>query len=180
MSKYDELEKLHGLKEKGILTTEEFEAEKQKILSHEQDNVPTIDASPIQSPSLNQDILLYLHLSCIAGVILPFVGLVIPFILWQTNKQHPKVDQHGKMLLNWCGSTLIYVLAAFMIGIIQHELGLLLLAICTLVYIGFCIYGGIQATNNILYRYPLAIPFVQVDNPKDNGDSVPRKEKIQI
>lgn len=179
MSKYDELEKLHGLKEKGILTEEEFEAEKQKILSREQERyTPSETAySSNESQPLNKDLLTFLHASCIAGVILPVIGLVIPFILWQTNKQHAIVEKHGRMLLNWCGSSLIYFIAGLILAGIQYQFGAFVLAIITLGYVGFCIYGAIKASNKELYRYPLAIPFIPVDN---GSDGQPPREKIQI
>ena len=39
MGKYEELERLHKLKESGVITEEEFNTEKRKILS--EDNAPT-------------------------------------------------------------------------------------------------------------------------------------------
>ena len=46
MSKYDELEKLQNLLKSGALTQEEFEAEKQKIISGEQTSVEQSPDSP--------------------------------------------------------------------------------------------------------------------------------------
>ncbi len=56
---------------------------------------------------------LWLHLSQLANVILFPVGIIIPIVLWQTQKEKmPALDAHGKMIANWMISSIIYAMAS--------------------------------------------------------------------
>jgi uncharacterized Tic20 family protein len=103
---------------------------------------------------------MFLHLSQLANVILFPVGIIIPIVLWQTQKEKmPALDAHGKMVVNWIISSIIYgvvsgILAIVLIGF----LGLLALIIMGIV---FPIIGGIKANNGELWEYPLTIKFLK-------------------
>lgn len=103
---------------------------------------------------------LFLHLSQLAGLIVPFAGLIVPIVIWQTQKDKmPALDAHGKMIVNWMISLLIYavvsgVLTIVLVGI----LGLLAVAVMSIV---FPIIGGIKANNGELWEYPLTIKFLK-------------------
>ncbi len=100
-----------------------------------------------------------MHLSQLAGFIVPFAGLVLPIVMWATNKdEHPLVDAHGKNILNWMISAFLYaigcaILTFFFIGI----LGFIALGILSLVFI---ITGAVKASNGEVYSYPLSIKFI--------------------
>jgi uncharacterized Tic20 family protein len=106
--------------------------------------------------------LMLMHLSQFAGYVIPFGGLVLPIIMWATNKEHSKeIDNHGKVILNWIISALIYfvicsILALILIGVV----GYFVLAICGVV---FAVIGAIKANDNILWHYPLSIKFFKVE-----------------
>ncbi|NOQ75046.1 MAG: DUF4870 domain-containing protein [Crocinitomix sp.] len=104
--------------------------------------------------------LLLMHLSQLSSVIIPLAGLVMPIIMWATNKdQSSVVDEHGKNILNWIISAVVYGL--FMLPLIYINLGIIALAalgICTLV---FAILGGVKANEGEVYVYPLAIRFIK-------------------
>ena len=103
---------------------------------------------------------LFLHLSQLANLLIPFAGIVAPIIIWQTQKDKmPALDAHGKMVTNWLISSLIYwvvsgVLAIVLIGF----LGMLALIIMG---IAFPIMGGIKANNGEFWEYPLTIKFIK-------------------
>lgn len=103
---------------------------------------------------------LFLHLSQLANIIIPFAGFIIPIVLWQTQKDKmPALDAHGKMVVNWIISSLIYwivsgVLAIVLIGF----LGMLALVVMGIV---FPIVGGIKANNGEFWEYPLTIKFLK-------------------
>ena len=113
----------------------------------------------LQTPEQKQ-MGLFLHLSQLANIIIPFAGIVIPIVIWQTQKEKmPALDAHGKMVVNWLISSLIYwivsgVLAIVLIGF----LGMLALIIMGIV---FPIVGGIKANNDELWEYPLTIKFLK-------------------
>jgi uncharacterized Tic20 family protein len=52
---------------------------------------------------------LVLHLSLLAGFIIPLAGMVAPIIIWQLKKEEmPGLDAHGKVVTNWIISSIIY------------------------------------------------------------------------
>ena len=101
-----------------------------------------------------------MHLSLFSGFVVPYAGLIVPIIMWATNKDKSKlVDRHGMNILNWIISSTIYFIASiimmfFFIGVIT----LFALAVC---YIIFAILGAVNASKGKLYKYPLAITFVK-------------------
>jgi uncharacterized Tic20 family protein len=107
--------------------------------------------------------LMLMHLSQLAGFVIPFGGLILPIVMWATNKDESKeIDNHGKVILNWVFSSLIYfsisfVLMFIFIGII----GLFAVGICTII---FAVLGGIKANDGILWQYPLSIKFFKVSS----------------
>ena len=107
--------------------------------------------------NINQFCML-MHLSQFAGFIFPFGGLILPIIMWQTNKdQSVLVDEHGKNILNWIISCFIYlIISAFLTFLIVGFVTLIATALCSLI---FTIIGAIRANNGELYSYPLSIKF---------------------
>lgn len=106
--------------------------------------------------------LLLMHLSQFAGYVIPMAGLVLPIVMWATNKDQSKdIDDHGKVILNWLFSALIYFALCFVLTfILVGVLGFIVLGICGLV---FAIIGAIKANDGILWKYPLSIQFFKVD-----------------
>jgi len=104
--------------------------------------------------------LLVMHLSQFAGIIVPGAGLVLPIIMWLTNKgNNPRIDEQGKYITNWIISVVIYVivsiiLTAVFIGII----GLIAVGLAAIV---FPIIGAIKANDGEVWKYPLTIPFLK-------------------
>ncbi len=69
-----------------------------------------------------------LHLSQLAGMVLPGAGLVLPVVMWPTEKDNsPLIDEQGKVVLNWMISSLLYGFVAgllcFFLVKLQQELG---------------------------------------------------------
>lgn len=103
---------------------------------------------------------LFLHLSQLAGLIVPLAGLILPIVIWQTQKDKiPALDAHGKMILNWIISLLIYSLISAVLTIVLIGLlGLLAVAVMSIV---FPIVGAVKANNGELWEYPLTIKFLK-------------------
>lgn len=101
-----------------------------------------------------------MHLSIFAGAIVPFGGIILPVVMWTTNKDKSVlIDQHGKNILNWMISSIIYVIGGAILVLIG--IGVLILiavAVCTVV---FAILGAVKASNGEVYKYPLAIEFIK-------------------
>jgi uncharacterized Tic20 family protein len=100
----------------------------------------------------------FLHLSLLAGVLVPGAGFVLPIVLWQLKKNElPGIDAHGKMVANWIISSLIYGLICGMLVIFL--VGLPLLGLLGLLGTIFPIIGAIKANDGELWSYPLSIRF---------------------
>jgi len=104
---------------------------------------------------------LLLHLSQLAWMVIPGAGLVLPIVMWATEKDNsPLIDEHGKVVFNWMISSFIYslvsgVLCFFIIGFP------LLIVFLILVFV-FPIIGGIKANEGIVWKYPLSISFFRI------------------
>ena len=101
-----------------------------------------------------------LHFSLLAGFVVPFAGLIAPIIIWQLKKtEFPEVDAHGKVVVNWMISGIIYGAVCFLLSFIL--IGIPLLIVLGALAVIFPIIGGIKANNGELWKYPLSIPFLK-------------------
>ncbi len=103
---------------------------------------------------------MFLHLSGIAQVVIFPIGIVLPIILWQTQKDKmPALDAHGKMVTNFMISLSIYLVVSFFLMFLL--IGFLLLPLVALGGIILSVMGGIKANNGEFYEYPLTIKFIK-------------------
>lgn len=97
-----------------------------------------------------------MHLSQFASIIAPGLGIIIPIIMWATNKdKNAVIDQNGKVIFNWFVSVFIFAIICallwfFFIGMV----GFFILAIANLVFV---IIAAIKANQGELWPYPLSI-----------------------
>ncbi|HEY0461162.1 MAG TPA: DUF4870 domain-containing protein [Pyrinomonadaceae bacterium] len=103
---------------------------------------------------------MFLHLSQLINLIIPPVGIIAPIVLWQMNKDKmPALDAHGKMIVNWLISSIIYaIISGILTLVIIGVFGLLAIGVLSVV---FPIIGGIKANNGELWEYPLTIKFLK-------------------
>ena len=118
---------------------------------------------------LNQYCML-MHLSQFSNFFIPFGGIVIPMVMWYVNKdEYVEVDQHGKRIMNWIISSLIYTLIAlsiFLFSIATESflfisvvvLLLVALMVCSIV---FTILGSTRSFKGEIYNYPMSIKFIK-------------------
>ncbi|SRR6056297_164585 len=99
-----------------------------------------------------------LHLSVLAGLIVPFAGLLAPIIIFILKKEElPGLIPHGYVVFNWMISALIYaIVSAILVLILIGFLGLLAVAVLSIV---FPIIGAIKASEGEVWPYPLSIKF---------------------
>ena len=117
---------------------------------------------------LNQYCML-MHLSQFSGFFIPFGGIVIPIVMWSVNKdEYVEVDQHGKRIMNWIISSLIYTLIALSIflfsiateSFVFISIGILLLVALVACSIVFIILGSTRSFKGEIYNYPMSINFI--------------------
>ncbi len=104
---------------------------------------------------------LILHLSGLAFALVFPLGIVLPFILWQTQKDKiPALDVHGKMVTNWMISATIYAAVSFVLMFVL--VGFLTGLAVWLMAIIFPIIGALKANNEgEMWQYPLTIKFLK-------------------
>ena len=101
-----------------------------------------------------------LHFSVFAGCAAPLAGLIVPIVLWQLKKNEmPSVDEHGKMVMNFILSSLLYGVVFFALSF--AIIGLPLMIALSIACVVLPIIGGIKASEGILWQYPLIINFVK-------------------
>lgn len=116
-------------------------------------------SSPISTGEERQ-YAMFIHLSQFAGLIVPLLGWLLPLILWQVKKDSSAyINTHGKIVMNWIISSLIYAIVCYILVFILVGIILLIaLGICSLIFI---ILGAIKANNGEIWHYPLSIRFIK-------------------
>ena len=103
---------------------------------------------------------MFLHFSILAGFIVPFAGLILPIILWQIKKDEiPEIDVHGKIVVNWLISAIIYSAVCLLLTFLL--IGIPLLFILAGLCIVIPVIGGIKANNGEVWNYPLTIQILK-------------------
>lgn len=103
---------------------------------------------------------MFLHLSQLANVILFPIGIIVPIVLWQTQKEKmPAIDAHGKMVTNWMISVTIYAIVSIILMFVL--IGFLTIIAVGVMGILFPIIGGVKANSGELWEYPLTIKFIK-------------------
>ena len=103
---------------------------------------------------------MFIHLSQLANIIVFPLGIIVPIVLWQTQKEKmPALDAHGKEAVNWMISETIYMIASIIL--IFALVGIILLPVVALIGIIFPIIGGVKANNGELWQYPMTIKFLK-------------------
>jgi uncharacterized Tic20 family protein len=148
MSKYDDLRSLEDLREKGAISEEEFQYEKARILSQNDNS--------LWGMSENTFITL-MHLSQYAGFIFPGLGFALPLVMWLTNRDNPNVELHGKNVANFMISMIIYFVISGILCIVL--VGFVLLGILAILELIFVILAAVKASKGEYWKYPLSITF---------------------
>ena len=99
-----------------------------------------------------------LHLSQLLNFCAPPCGIIVPIVMWAIGKDNNTlVDQHGKVVLNWIISSVIYWMVILVLCFVL--VGFFLLPVLLVLEIVFPIIGAVRANEGKVYKYPLSIPF---------------------
>lgn len=155
MENYEEIEKLNDLRQRGIISEEEFQREKEKIFNRSNRTSPK---PPMTTLDVNQ-YCMFIHLSQFLSFL--GIGIVVPIVLWLIKKDESTlIDNHGKVVINWILSMIIYGVCAGILCFIMIGIPLLIaIGVCNFIFI---ILGSIKASNGELWKYPLSIEFFPI------------------
>jgi len=108
----------------------------------------------------DNQLLMITHLSQLLTFITGFGGLIVPLILWATQKDKVyNMDEHGKRIINFQLSIIIYALLCIP-AILLLGLGILGLIVVGVISFIFPIINAIKASNGETPSYPLSLNFI--------------------
>jgi uncharacterized Tic20 family protein len=127
--------------------------------------IPTSTNTPLSyltaQSSATNSICMMIHLSQFAAFVILIAGYVLPWILWQMNKDKDvKIDRCGRIVVNWILSSLLYdviVICLLFVGI-----GFVFAPVLFAIEIIFPIIGAVKASRGEIWDYPLNIKFLSV------------------
>lgn len=109
----------------------------------------------------DRQLIVLTHLSQLITLVIGFGSLILPLILWATNKEKVyEMDNHGKSIVNFQLSILIYSLICIPL-ILLLGLGLLGLIALGIISFVFPIVNAIKASNGEKPSYPMSIQFIK-------------------
>lgn len=165
MSLSQELERLSELRQRGVLSEEEFQSAKARVLAQEggsgsaggEDFFERAVSWGSQENSWGA----LIHLSQFCGYLVPLGGFIVPILLWQMrNKDSALIDQNGRVVMNWIISHLIWWVIAVTLSFVL--IGLPILWFLGIVTVVFPVVGAFQALRGKVWGYPGSIPFLKV------------------
>ncbi|MCD4727724.1 MAG: DUF4870 domain-containing protein [Pirellulales bacterium] len=161
MSIPEELQKLQQLHQSGTLNDEEYTKAKAALLDGQQPVPPQAEQlNPTAKAQQINQWAMFIHLSLLAGFVVPFAGLVLPIVIWQVKKpEMPELDVHGEIVVNWIISLVIYSILSALLCFVF--VGFLLFLVLMVVAVVFPIIGGVKASNGEVWKYPLSISFLK-------------------
>ncbi|MDQ7916904.1 DUF4870 domain-containing protein [Mesonia sp. MT50] len=107
----------------------------------------------------DRQLLMLTHLSQLLDYITGIGGLIVPLIIWATQKENVlEMDEQGKQIINFRISIFIYAILSVPL-IFLFGLGFLVLAVVGIVAFVFPIINAIKANNGESTSYPLSIKF---------------------
>ncbi|QRM90610.1 DUF4870 domain-containing protein [Lacinutrix sp. WUR7] len=108
----------------------------------------------------DKQLLVITHLSQLITLVTGFGSLILPLILWVTQKEKvQQMDVHGKNIINFQLSLIVYCIICVPL-ILLFGLGLLGFMVLGIISIIFPIINAIKASNGETPTYPLSFNFI--------------------
>ncbi|EMQ94010.1 MULTISPECIES: DUF4870 domain-containing protein [Xanthomarina] len=108
----------------------------------------------------DNQLLVVTHLSQLLTFVTGFGGLIVPLILWATQKDKVlQMDEQGKRIVNFQLSLIIYAIICIP-AILLLGLGIIGLIVIGFISLIFPIINAIKANNGESPTYPLSFNFI--------------------
>ena len=108
----------------------------------------------------DNQLLMVTHLSQLLTFVTGFGGLIVPLILWTTQKEKIyDMDEQGKRIINFQLSIIVYAILCVP-AILLLGLGILGLIVIGVISFVFPIINAIKASNGESPTYPLSLNFI--------------------
>lgn len=108
----------------------------------------------------DNQLLVVAHLSQLITLVAGFGSLILPLILWITQKEKVyQMDQHGKNIINFQLSLIVYCIICIPL-ILFFGLGLLGFVLLSIISVVFPILNAIKVSRGETPKYPLSLNFI--------------------
>ncbi|MBD0822938.1 DUF4870 domain-containing protein [Aestuariibaculum marinum] len=108
----------------------------------------------------DNQLLVITHLSQLVTLVLGFGSLLLPLIIWLTQKDKVcQMDEHGKNIVNFQLSLIVYCLLCIPLMLLCG-IGLVGFIIIGIISLIFPIINAIKASNGEVAKYPLSLNFI--------------------
>lgn len=108
----------------------------------------------------DNQLLVVTHLSQLLTFVTGFGGLIVPLVLWVTQKEKVyQMDEQGKRIINFQLSIIIYAILCIP-AILLLGLGILGLIVIGVISFIFPIINAIKASNGETPKYPISLNFI--------------------
>jgi uncharacterized Tic20 family protein len=108
----------------------------------------------------DNQLLVVTHLSQLLTFVTGFGGLMVPLVLWATQKEKVyAMDEQGKRIINFQLSIIVYAILCIP-AILLLGLGILGLIVIGVISFVFPIINAIKASNGESPKYPLSLNFI--------------------
>lgn len=134
------------------------------------DTPPPIDAPPATPPPPPEPAdpvlrrwTVILHLSALAGMVVPFGNILAPLVIWLVKKPEiPALNPAGKAVLNFQISYTIYIIGSVIaFGIFACLVVPIVLPIAvSIAWLVLTIIGAVKASNGERYQFPLVMKLI--------------------
>ncbi|MBT8266619.1 MAG: DUF4870 domain-containing protein [Bacteroidia bacterium] len=108
----------------------------------------------------DRQLIVLTHLSQLVTFVIGFGSLIVPLILWLTNRNKVyEMNEHGKNIVNFQISLILYMIICIPL-ILLFGLGIIgLIGLCVIALV-FPIINAIKASHGETPKYPLSLSFI--------------------
>ena len=108
----------------------------------------------------DRQLLVLTHLSQLITLVTGFGSLLLPLVLWLTQKEKVyQMDTHGKNIINFQLSLIVYCIICLPL-ILLFGLGLLGFLVLGIISVVFPIINAVKASRGESPSYPLSLNFI--------------------
>lgn len=108
----------------------------------------------------DRQLIVITHLSQLVMLVTGFGSLIVPLIIWATQKEKVfQMDTHGKNIINFQLSLIVYCIICVPL-ILLFGLGILGFIVLGIIAIVFPVINAIKASNGETPIYPLSFSFI--------------------
>lgn len=176
----EQLDRLHRLYEEGALSDEELAEAKLIVERNAAESVAT-ETGPETIYGLTANTwCMLMHLSQYCAYLSFGMGIVVPITMWMMSKDRSQdADNHGRAIMNWLFSDVIYLLISCIL--IIAIIGIPMLIISLLLGLIYPIIGAMRASRGTLWIYPHSITFFTIyESAEDVVEYDDDEEDVEI